>query len=342
MGECLGTVSSAQYPLPKKDRIIKISLNFRPEGDHYDQLLRLHTAAKDADAASFTARHPWRDGRLHAGAHSQYHALQAGEWSSKGSLPFRVQASHGCLSCPQTLTGLWWLSHLCPKVTPASPCPPSQNVRRKTLSHKVAGYGFLQSTILVGCCLLCAVRGRKQVGWSCTRGVRMENTLDFSLLCFTLICLIFWACTNQERTSRCYILSIQSTKTLLELWFGLQESLVGPQGLPFPPASLVLLLPVLLEQRLPSPEDTTERTEHFSAFSAHLNVLHIPLTNCSENFNVATTFLYVAITDFVLYFTTHTNSCLQSSDGGMQSSGYTDYSFIQRDYTAVNSIWTSI
>lgn len=137
-------------------------------------------------------------------------------------------------------------------------------------------------------------------------------------------------------------MSIQSTKTLLELWFGLQESLVGPQGLPFPPASLVLLLPVLLEQRLPSPEDTTERTEHFSAFSAHLNVLHIPLTNCSENFNVATTFLYVAITDFVLYFTTHTNSCLQSSDGGMQSSGYTDYSFIQRDYTAVNSIWTSI
>lgn len=65
----MGTVASAQYPLPKKDRILMISLNFRPEGDHYDPLLRLHTAAKDADAASFTARHPWRDGRLRAGAH---------------------------------------------------------------------------------------------------------------------------------------------------------------------------------------------------------------------------------------------------------------------------------
>ena len=131
-------------------------------------------------------------------------------------------------------------------------------------------------------------------------------------------------------------------KTSLELWFGLQESLVGPQGLPLHHTSRVLLLLALLEQHLPSLEAAMERTEHFSAFSTHLNVLHIPLNNCSEDFNVATTFLYVAITDFVLYFTTHANSCLRSSDGGMQSSGYTDYSFIRRDYTAVNSIWTSI
>lgn len=137
-------------------------------------------------------------------------------------------------------------------------------------------------------------------------------------------------------------MSTESIKTSLELWFGLQESLVGPQELPLHCTSLVLLLPALLEQHLPSPEPDTERTEHFSAFSAHLNVLHIPLHNRGEDFNVATTFLYVAITDFVLYFTTHANSCLQSSGGGMQSSGYTDYSFIQRDYTAVNSIWTSI
>lgn len=135
---------------------------------------------------------------------------------------------------------------------------------------------------------------------------------------------------------------MQSIKTSLDLWFGLQESLVGPQGLPLHRTSRVLLLPALLEQHLPSPEAATERMEHFSAFSAHLNVLHIPLNNCSEDFNVATMFLYVARTDFVLYFTTHANSCLQSSDGGMQSGGYTDYSFIQRDYTVVNSIWTSI
>lgn len=149
-------------------------------------------------------------------------------------------------------------------------------------------------------------------------------------------------CTAQKRTPRCYILSIQSMKTSSEPCFGLQEPLVGPQGLPLHCTSLVLVLPALPEQHLPSPEPDRERTEHFSAFSAHLNVLHIPLHNCSEDFNAATAFLYVAITDFVLYFTTHANSCLQSSGGGMQSSGYTDYSFIQRDYTAVNSIWTSI
>lgn len=117
---------------------------------------------------------------------------------------------------------------------------------------------------------------------------------------------------------------------------------MGPQGLLLPPTSCMLLLPVPLEQRLPAPQAATERTKHFSAFSAHLNILPIPLNNSSEDFNVVTTFLCVAITDFVFYFTTHANSCLQSSGGGMQSGEYTDYSFIQRDYTAVNSIWTSI
>lgn len=92
----------------------------------------------------------------------------------------------------------------------------------------------------------------------------------------------------------------------------------------------------------PEAAPAMERAKDFSAFSAHCNVLHIPLNRCSEDFDEGTTFLYVAITDFVFYSTTHANSCLQSSDGGMQSSGYTDYSFIQRDYTAVNSIWTSI
>ena len=182
----------------------------------------------------------------------------------------------------------------------------------------------------------CTVRCGSQVGWGCSM------TLPFYLLCFTLICLILWTCTNQERTFRCYIFPIQSIKTSSEPWFGLPESLVRPQGLPLHRTGPVLLLPELLEQCLPSPNAATERTEHISAFSAHLNVLHIPLHNCSEDFNIATTFLYVAMTDFVLYFTTQANSCLQSSGRGMLSSGYTDYSFIQRDYTAVNSIWTSI
>lgn len=218
------------------------------------------------------------------------------------------------------------------------------------LPHKMAGYGFSPKThpfwlllaLLKSRGNLCAVRGGRQVGWGCSTAAQLEKTPSFYLLCFTSMCLIIWTHTNQERTCRCYILSMLSIKSSLEVWFSPQESLMGLQGLPLHPTSRVLLLPAPLKQHPPSPEAAMERTEHFSAFSAHLNVLHIPLNNCSEDFNVATTFLYVAITDFVLYFITHANSCLQSSDGGMQSSGYTDYSFIQRDYTAVNSIWTSI
>lgn len=73
------------------------------------------------------------------------------------------------------------------------------------------------------------------------------------------------------------------------------------------------------------------------------NDLHIPLNNCSEGFNVAKPpFLYVAVTEFVFCFTANASSCLRSSGEGMQSGGYTDCSFIQREYTVVNSIWTSI
>lgn len=90
-------------------------------------------------------------------------------------------------------------------------------------------------------------------------------------------------------------------------------------------------------------EAAKARTEHLPASSSCPNDFHIPLSNCSEDFNVAKPqFLYVAITYFVLYFTANTGSCLRRSGEGMQSGGYTDCSFIQREYTVVNSIWTSI
>lgn len=208
---------------------------------------------------------------------------------------------------PWLLPGLSWPSHLCCKLLPALASPPCWKVKRNSLPHMTV------------------------------------KKIDIVFTCFvSLWFVIFWTCTNQEENSRCYILPIQSIKTSLEPWFGLQESLVGPQGLPLSPTSCALLLPVPLQQCLPTPQAAMERTKHFSAFSAHLSILPIPLNNSSEDFNVVTTFLCVAITDFVFYFITHANSCLQSSGGGMQSSGYTDYSFIQRDYAAVNSIWTSI
>lgn len=167
-------------------------------------------------------------------------------------------------------------------------------------------------------------------------------------------------------TKQLGIVFLQKTHTFLAAWVLSGREAVGWRCSFFQPALFYFGLLHLLNMHKPgkdiqvlsvahmvyqhflgAPHAHTEaamaRIRHLPAFLSCPNDLHIPLSNCSEGFNVAKPpFLYVAVTEFVFYSTTNASSCLRSSGEGMQSSGYTDCSFIQREYTVVNSIWTSI
>lgn len=117
-----------------------------------------HSAVKDADAASFAARHPQGDGSRNAEPAASRPAphSEGWRWSRQGLPPTMCADPARALFsvwvfplCPRLLSGLPRPSHLCPKLLPA----PFAHLAKKS-ETKHCFTKLLQKPIPVGCCLL--------------------------------------------------------------------------------------------------------------------------------------------------------------------------------------------
>lgn len=154
-----------------------------------------HAAVKDAEAASFAARHPQRGGRLNAEAHglSQKCFLKARSSTGKDSLPLHVHTLLVCCSACKYFP--FTHSIPLPSLPSSTTTSPSlrclQKARRKALPHKAVVYGFPQKqtnkqTKMLFWLLLAVLKSKGSLGNVRVGGMWGKAATSLNSLCFGL------------------------------------------------------------------------------------------------------------------------------------------------------------